>query len=363
MQAALAGDDSAGARIAARLPDDAAARFAAGRELVTRTDALEASSLPYDGEVGDALALPAAFSPTLLQDLGRCPLQTLFNRLLRARSLDAPGADELNPNEAGQFVHRALERIYRTLHERGLLRPGVAVDTALAAARALLPGALADAAAAQRTRVRERHPTAWAAFERTTSLALDDFLQRDLAALLPAGIESLGTESPIRAELAIGPERLAIEGTIDRLARLGGEIRVGDYKTSRQFGQPLERGRILKGLALQIPLYARAVAQLEPDARVVGEVLTVPLRPERDRDDLRSDERQRPLDELVEWSEKAFGELASLLRRGLYPIAAHDEACRYCDYAIACRIQHPPSRARVQGAESVRAYTALRSAK
>src|SRR5262249_25621296 len=156
--------------------------------------------------------------------------QTLFNRLLRARSLEAPGADELAPNEAGQFVHTALELIYRELHARGLLQPGASPAEALAAARALLPQALIHAAAAQRTPRRQRRPTAWGAFERTTGLALDDFLARDLAALLPAGLDSLATEQPVRAELEAGPHRIAIEGTIDRIARRGGETRVGDYK-------------------------------------------------------------------------------------------------------------------------------------
>lgn len=361
--AAQTGDDASIARIAALLPDDAAARFTAGRLLIARTDALADAVLPYDGEVGNALVLPAALSPSTLQDLGRCPLQTLFNRLLKARALEAPGADELNPSEAGQFVHHVLEAIYRELYARGLLRPGVLSTTALAEARRLLPGALTHAGEDQRTRVRERHPTAWAAFVRTTGLALDDFLVRDLAELLPAGVESLETEHPIRAELSVGAERLTIEGTIDRVARLAGETRVGDYKTSRQFGQPLERGRIRKGLALQLPLYARAIAALEPGAKVVGQVLTVPLRPERDRDDARSDERIRPLEQLVEWSETAFAELGSLLRRGVFPLSTHDEACRYCDYVIACRINHPPSRARVQNAELASGYTELRSAR
>ena len=46
-----------------------------------------------------------------------------------------------------------------------------------------------------------------------------------------------------------------------------------------------------------------------------------------------------------------------------FPISTHDEACRYCEFAIACRTEHPPSRARIHGAELSRGYLALRSAK
>jgi len=319
--------------------------------------------LPYDGELGDALVLPTAFAPSAIEELGACPLRALFRRLLRAEALESPGADELERNESGSFVHRALDALYRELFERGALGAGRTPAAALAEARRLLPDALARAAESQRTRVRERHPTAWAAFERTIGAALLDFVERDLALLLPGGVESLATESEIRAELPVGDSRIPIAGKLDRLARVGGLLRVGDYKTSRSFSKPLERARILRGLALQIPLYARAVAQREGAEDVVGEVLNVPLRPERDRDGERKVERVRNLAELEQFSATALAELVSLLQRGVFPITSNDAECRTCDYAVACRIAHPPSRQRVQASALVRGYTELRNAK
>ena len=346
---ARAADARQASAIAARLPFRGADDHSAGIELVRRTDLLTDDSLGYDGEVGtEALVLPPSLSPSLIEELGRCPLRAFFSRLLRAGDLETPAPDELESNEAGTFVHRALDALYSELNRVGALDAGTAPAVALQRARDLLPGALDRAEDRLRARVRERHPTAWRAFRGTVARALDDFLQRDLADLLPGGIERLDTEHPVRATLRVGSDSLAIEGKIDRIAhRANGELRVGDYKTSRQFDLPLQPSRIRNGLALQIPLYARVAAELEGSANVIGEALTVPLRPERDRDDERAKERSLDLANLETLSATPLAELVGLLRRGFFPTTAHEKECKFCRYAVACRVNHPPTAARV----------------
>jgi RecB family exonuclease len=347
--------------IAARLSGGAPV-FRAGLELVTRTDLLADDSLPYDGEVGAALVLPEELPATTLEELGQCPLRALFRRLLRVRALESPGPDELEPNEIGSFVHGALEMIYRQLRDAGLLSPGTDPATALRRARASLAAVLEQATAeSSRRRVTERHPAVWAAFLGTVTRALEDFLKRDLQVLLPAGLDDLELEKPMRAPLSAGDRSIVVKGQIDRIAlRADGETRIGDYKTGRSYAKPLSPARIARGVALQLPLYARMVASERGAGNVTAEVLTVPLRPERDRKGERETERSRSLAELEKLSEEPLAQLGGLLGRGLFPTASRDEECRFCDYTVACRIRHPATRARIESAEPARGYFALK---
>jgi RecB family exonuclease len=350
--------------VAGRLPFAAAGAFDAGRELVRRTDSLDDSSLPFDGEVGPgAVALPERLYPVLLEELGSCPLRAFFSRLLNARELESPGADELAPNEAGSFVHEALQFLYRRLFENGSLAQGGSAIAAFEAARRDIPNALEHAARKQRARVRERHPTVWTTYQRTVSAALLDFLERDLGGLLELGVESLETEQPIDVSLALGETRLELRGKIDRIVRdASGALHVGDYKTGRSFQKPLSPTRIRKGLALQIPVYALAVAEREASRNVIGDALTVPLRPERDRDDERARDRSLSLAQLEPLAQPALLELGRLLERGFFPMVPDDavsDECRYCRYTVACRSEHPPSRTRVTTSEQMRGYAGL----
>jgi RecB family exonuclease len=334
----------------------------AGLELVRRVDALHADSLPYDAQVDGALAPPAELSPSHIELLGQCPLRGFFARLLRADPLEPRSPDELEAGEAGDFVHDALEAIYPKLVASGALAPGKSLAAALALARELVPAALDEIESSQRARVRERHPTAWRAFRETIGRALLDFLERDLESLLEHGVTGLATEDPVRARLRAGTESLPIKGTIDRIVRLAnGEVRVGDYKTGRQFDRPLDHLEIKRGTALQIPVYTLAVAESEPGARVRGETLAVPLRPERDRDRLRDAERWVSAADLASYSGPALAEIAALLRDGFFPIANRtpDKACRTCPYTVACRIQHPQSAARIASHSASSGYFAL----
>ncbi|HTO09537.1 MAG TPA: PD-(D/E)XK nuclease family protein [Myxococcota bacterium] len=336
--------------------------FQAGLELVTRTDRMSDDSLPYDGEVGDALVLPEELPATTLEELGQCPLRALFRRVLRVRALESPGADELEANEIGSFVHQALEQVYRQLWESGLLQPGTDPASALRRARASLPAILEQVTAdSGRQRVTERHPTVWAAFLGTVTRALVDFLERDLAVLLPAGLEDLELEKPMRAALDAGGRSVVVRGQVDRIALTqGGETRIGDYKTGRSYEKPLSPTRIERGLALQLPLYARMVASARGAEQVTAEVLTVPLRPERDRDGERKKVRSRSLAELDSLSKGALAALGELLGRGLFPTTSQEQECRFCDYTVACRIRHPPTRARIESAQQVRGYFELK---
>jgi RecB family exonuclease len=353
------------AAIGIRLSPDTAETVRRGLTLLDATEALVAESLPYDGVVGDSLKAPASLSPSQLEELGQCPLRAFFNRFLRAEPLDPRSADELEANESGNFVHDALERIYSQLFDEGLLARGGSLAAAFARARALVPTALDQSEVTQRALVRWRRPTAWAAFRGTIQRALEDFLERDLARLLPGGVDELETERVLSLDLRLGNDSLRVTGKIDRIAWLAdGDVRVGDYKTTQstyRFDYPVQSRRVHRGLSLQVPLYTRMVTARDGASEsLYGEALTVPLRPERDLDRERDEERKARAADLASQSEKPLAELASLVRRGVFPLANDPkEACRYCEYKVACRIHHPPSVGRVEQSDSMRGYLAL----
>ncbi len=358
----------------ASTPNGDAARFErastplgqSARDYIAGTDSFHSDSLPFDGEIGaGALRLPDAVSPSFIAELGVCPLRALFKSVLHARELVDPSPDTLDANEAGQLAHEALRILYRGLFDEGQLAPGTHPDTAVARAKARLPAALDEAAksARTRTRVRTREPELWSAFLAVVERALVDFVERDLRTLLLTGLTELEAEKGVRATVHVhGDTSLELEGRVDRIVHLpDGGLRVGDYKTSRDFGKPVAPASVRRGTSLQVSLYALAVASDRSTLAVVGEALPVPVRPERDRDGGRETERSLELAEIEMFAFPVLEELAGLLARGSFPFHFEREECRYCPYTIACRREHGPSRERIASAEPLSAWRALRS--
>jgi RecB family exonuclease len=203
----------------------------------------------------------------------------------------------------------------------------------------------------------------WSAFLSLVGRALADFVKRDLEALLPDGVTTLEAEHPVRARVPIhGDVSLELEGRVDRIVRTPGDIlRVGDYKTSREFAKPVAPARVKRGTSLQVPLYALAVASERATHDVIGEALPVPVRPERDRDRGRDAERSLELAEIETLSLPVLEELAGLLKRGEFPFHHDTEECRYCPYKIACRHEHGPSRERIASSTTLAPWHALRA--
>lgn len=334
------------------------------RDFVAQTDAFHSGALRFDGGVGAAaLRLPDALSPSFVAELGICPLRAFARSVLGARELDDPSPDALDANEAGQLAHDALRRLYRGLFDEGGLAPGTHPDAAIARAKTLLPGALAQAAQHARIRVRTREPGLWAAYLDLVERAIRDFVERDLRALLPTGVVELETERSVRTRLQIeGEIGLELEGRVDRIVRApDGALRVGDYKTSRDFAKPVASKRVMRGSSLQVPLYALAVASERNTHDVIGEALPVPLRPERDPDGEREKERSLDLAEIEALALPVLNELHGLLARGLFPFWRDREECRYCAYTIACRREHGPSRERLASSDALAGWRALRA--
>ena len=324
---------------------DSVERFSAGLAHIATTDSHD-GRLDYDGVLGsDAPPVPETVSPSFLETLGNCPLKAFFQRLLRVGELDAPAPNVLGAAEAGTVVHALLARLYEELFEAGALRPGTSAHDALERARGLLPHAMNALAPGLRRVLARRHPELWTALQRQLTSAALDFIERDLELLLPEGVSDLRAEEELR--LVADPGKFEVGGRVDRVVRSpSGALRVGDYKTSRDPDAFVRRGNVEKGTALQVPLYALAAARSFDTPFVYGEVLSVPLRPERDRRGARERERQLDLETIEASTARPLAVLSELLRDSQFPFREHD-GCRYCAYAVACRRKHPSSAQRV----------------
>ena len=181
-----------------------------GLELVRATESRASENLSFDASVASSVLRPdRTLSPTFLEGLGRCPLRAFFGRVLRVGELYTPLPLELDAGESGTLVHDVLHAVYTRLLEEGLLRAGSSATTARTRAGELLPGLIAAAASGFGERLRSGHPVLWQSLEASVTTALESFLERDLDALLPAGIRSLSAETGL--ELRRGsPHRLGV---------------------------------------------------------------------------------------------------------------------------------------------------------
>jgi RecB family exonuclease len=351
------------ARTPALLPQ-AQAVLAAGRAQLARTDDPRGADLCFDGAVG-AEALPALgpLSPTFLEGLGRCAQRAFFDHVLRARELEQPGPAGLDEAESGRFVHAVLDALYAKLRETGALRPGGSPRDAQARAERLLPEALERAGARFRLDMRARHPSLFDAYLDAMRASIRDFLKRDLETLLHDGVAAIEVEQQIAARIDLeSGASLDVEGRIDRIIHPpSGALRVGDYKTG-SFKKRLSRAEIRKGRSLQIPLYALAVARSRGRDDVVAEMLLVPRYPQRDRDDVRLEERSLPLADLALEARAPLAAIQQLLARGDFPFREEERACSYCPHTLGCRYAQPESAARSRAAPEREAYFALEDA-
>lgn len=333
----------------------------AGLELLAATEADTSDSLAYDGEIGpsrEGMPMPG-LSPSGLAQLRTCPWRAFLRTRLRVDESREVPAHTLAANESGSLLHTVLASLYRELHEAGALAPGSAPEHALGRARARLPATIAACASAVRPRLAALHPRVWDAIASRTERAARDFLERDLPRLLPSGICELWVEEDLEAHIETRAGILDVRGRADRMVRSpDGAIHVGDYKTTADPGRELKPKRLDRGDTIQIPLYVLAAGQRFGTDRVTGEILAVPVRPERDRLGKRASIPRVDHAQAGKDLETPLEVLAELWHGGRFPLRP-GEHCSHCPYAIACRRGHGPSQDRVRQASAVRRYFEL----
>ena len=187
-----------------------------------------------------------------------CPF-SYFCRYILKLSENAPASFDFR--DMGNFIHRALEKFFRLLSERGLH-----IGTLTAAEVAALSGTVGDECVAELlppgTPCSPRLMHRIAALKRSAALFMEELREEfsqsaftPLASELEIAVGNPHALSPVRYMLPDGSAVL-LTGKIDRVDVLISEktyyLRVIDYKTGKK---KFSMEDIKKGVGLQLPLY------------------------------------------------------------------------------------------------------------
>jgi RecB family exonuclease len=283
----------------------------------------------------------APASARQLEDHATCGFRTLGRRLLRI-DVDERDDAELGVRERGTLLHLCLERFYRRLREEGRLPPRGTGDE-VAILREVAGAAMDEFA--QREHV--GHPALW------------ELKRAELLESLIAVVESERGVQPIELERRFGfadPDswpalrlgEVHVRGVIDRIDRLpDGTLLVLDYKSGRaQSLAPRLKPEALLAPEFQLALYAEAVRQREPGARVDAGYLSL-----RDAERTKT-LRESGIDPDALPLAQGVRERVAKMRAGLFPV--RPLTCDYCELKPACRLVALPTDPEENGGEMPR---------
>jgi RecB family exonuclease len=328
---------------------EAAARGAMEAE---RRAAVEARrSSPYSGGVPPAamaLAIPAEWTPSQLEEHARCPFRLFAALGLGLREPDGAGLD-IDPRDEGSLAHAALERFIGDRIRRGLgpLRgaPEEVEDLRAAAAQVFRrfesQGRVGD-------------PAAWAARRRAVLSRLERLAAaeaREPTGLAPALVEHRFGQGEAEGPLAFQEEgaTVLLRGRLDRVDASADRLLVVDYKNSRDVAS--HRAKLdpeALGVAnFQVPAYLLAAARALPGRARLGASYVLLRAPGRLQAlELRAGDPFLETDEARRAAVRAAGgrtfadAVTSAVRRirsGELPVASRD--CGGCAFGAVCRFE------------------------
>lgn len=350
-------------------------QFADDRELIRRAlDAVRESEGAEtlgarDGIVGAPFgefwsSYARRVSPTFLEQYATCPMKCFLGRVLDLRPFERPEEiEQATPLDLGNIAHRTLAAFYEAYEGRdpeGVLdRAWKKVTSAFDEQRFV------------------RYPLLWSLDKKMLYAALRKFLvEFDLPAWAARPIVNKRCEvTPPRAVPLPGVEGVQFRGTLDRLFELSdGAVRVDDYKWKvKGAGSSVQAA--LRGRAIQLAIYTRLAASMVPDAKRIQAHLIL-LRRILEPKNLKEAIGEEPpeiLEELPEdfWEVHgaAFAShlsaLVAMLKQGTFfvnPETGADSACRFCDFATACRKSHYPTAQRPHDDPGAQPYWNVRNA-
>jgi RecB family exonuclease len=267
-----------------------------------------------------------AISPTELENFGECPQKFLLKRLLGVVDYDDPDRElQMPAREKGKLDHTILERFYRSLDRFPPSdfreRLGAVVDQAFDEEEARVPAFNRVIRAIER---------------RSTKRNLYAFLIGDIEDLLANGLR------PAHFEYRFGPEPFVItehdvpimmKGVVDRIDEGFETLRIVDYKSGKALRHENLSERIDRGMRLQLPLYAMAVAKVFNATNVSGAIK--PLMPGSDADKFTFD-----LADIGPRLRETLDLFIASMLRGRFPAFPEEESCRYCPVNHSCRTKH-----------------------
>lgn len=294
---------------------------------------------PYDGIIetnrhrmkmpGDA-GSSSAFSASMLERYGRCPLQFFFQYQLGVQPEDEAVFDRtrwLHANQRGSLLHGIFDRYLKEGMDGEKAGQG-SLDSLLEAADEAI------------MKYAERVPVpSDPVFRKERASLLQDvrifFENERKRETKPVFAElRLHGDAPLQAQLEEG-RTLPIRGFVDRVDELAPHrYKIYDYKTGSPGGYG-GNACFSGGSMLQLPLYGLSVEQwmrntgFDPDARVVESVYLFPTEKGMGEEVSRPQNRREDLAALL-------NAVTSGIREGLFPPAADPKQCTRCDYGGVC---------------------------
>lgn len=319
------------------------------RSLRAQASRWRAPFTPYDGlgrpdervqaALADQRLSERSYSPTSLQTYAACPFRFLLHAVYRLRPREAIAAlEEVDPLTRGILFHAVQFFLFSALRARNLLP---VVEASLQEVFGVLDETLDRVAREYEERLAPAIPQVWHRQIETMRAELRRWL-RQVA-------EKDADWLPIHAELAFGLdhqdverdpdsdvapvrilERYLVRGSVDLVEqhRSSGALRVTDHKTGKQ---PSKRPLFVGGgEVLQPMIYALAV-----EARMEAEVESGRLyycTPRGGYDDAVIEVTPQSREHLL----TVLTTIDEAVASGFLPAAPRPNACRYCDYLVAC---------------------------
>jgi len=305
-----------------------------------------------DPEVRARLAAALqSVSPTHLEDFGECPQKFLVKQILGARDLEDPEHElQMNARDKGKVDHGILERFYRAVTEEDIERAAAflpRLEPSLAERIDALVDETFDELALS---MPPFNPTMREIERGATRRILRDFLVRDLADLHATGLRPKEFEYRCRTDIKVGDRQsglsgqaglpvLHVEGIIDRIDANAGRYRVVDYKGGKATRHKDLAKKIDRGVRLQLPLYAMAVAQFFDAGDVSGAIKPLVF-PET-----KAEKFAFHLAGREESLHATLALFAGAILDGRFPAYPADtdkdfNACKYCPVNHSCRTRH-----------------------
>ncbi|MGB2579892.1 ATP-dependent helicase/DNAse subunit B [Elusimicrobium simillimum] len=162
------------------------------------------------------------FSASSLQILAQCPMRFFLTRGVGLEDeVETLKRDELASNLKGIIYHKILQRLYSEL------RPPYTAPMLLSKLEEIISTELAF----ERYKEFGMYPVVWRVITAKMRGYLEDFVQKDLAAM--EGFAPTVFELPAVMSATFDDYTIKLRGYIDRADTRGGEYRIIDYKTSQ----------------------------------------------------------------------------------------------------------------------------------
>lgn len=284
----------------------------------------------FDGLIHTTLGMVevAYYSPTVLEELAKCPRQYLYKRILKISPQEETEFDRnswLDPLQRGSLYHQVFEDYMSTIvdglqHDEHRLIE--ICNQVLDSYAETIPAPSPHVLALEQDEIR-------AAMKKFFSLekgraSVTKFLEQEIGS----------REHPFAVDLGEGTV-LPLFGKVDRVDEIAPhQYKVYDYKTGSDWGYDT-RSYFKSGQRLQHALYAIAVEQwlqrerIDETARVTESTYVFPTpRAKQDEVTYRQDRRE-DVRTLVQT-------LISIPKQGLFVATEDAGTCKFCDFAPIC---------------------------